>query len=108
LTAAPTTAPAPSPRPQVGLTLALATLTEALTSGQQQGLVDPAAQNLLKQAQEATRAVKKGKADEQQKKLQDLERKTDELIEKGKIRGPAAGKVRQTIAQLSSAAQRSE
>jgi eukaryotic-like serine/threonine-protein kinase len=108
LTAAPTTAPAPSPRPQVGLTLALATLTEALTSGQQQGLVDPAAQDLLKQAQEATRAVKKGKADEQQKKLQDLERKTDELIEKGKIRGPAAGKVRQAIAQLSSAAQRSE
>jgi hypothetical protein len=55
-----------------------------------------------------TRAVQKGKADEQQKKLQDLQRKTDELIEKGKIRGTAAGGVRQAVAQLSNAAQRSE
>jgi hypothetical protein len=80
------------------MTTALTSLTEALTTGQQQGLVDPAAEDLLKQAQEVTRAAHKGKADEQQKRLQDLQRKTDELIEKGKIRGTAAGEVRQAVA----------
>jgi hypothetical protein len=35
------------------------------------------------------------------KKLQDLQRKTDEQIDKGKIRGPAVGQVRQAVAQFS-------
>jgi hypothetical protein len=54
------------------------------------------------------RAAQEGNADEQQKKVQDLKRKTDELIEEGKIRGAAAGEVRQAVAQVSEAAQRSE
>jgi hypothetical protein len=35
--------------------------------------------------------------------LQDLQRKTDEQIDKGKIRGLAAGQVRQAVAQFSQA-----
>jgi hypothetical protein len=47
------------------------------------------------------RAAQKGKAEDVDKKLQDLQRKTDEQIDKGKIRGPAVGQVRQAVAQFS-------
>jgi hypothetical protein len=103
-TAAPTTArTAPPPQPQAGLPAALANLTAALTAGQQQGIVDKSAEDLLHQAQGVLRAVQEGKAESARKKLEDLQRKTDELIQKGKIRGAAAGRVRQAVAQLSAA-----
>jgi hypothetical protein len=35
------------------------------------------------------------------KKLQELQRKTDEQIDKGKIRGPAADQVREAVVQFS-------
>jgi eukaryotic-like serine/threonine-protein kinase len=105
-TAAPTTArPAPPPQPQAGLPAALATLTAALTAGRQQGIVDKAAEDLRHQAQEVLGAVQEGKAEDARKKLEDLQRKTDELIQKGKIRGAAAGRVRQAVAQFSRALQ---
>jgi hypothetical protein len=43
------------------------------------------------------------KAKDVDKKLQELQRKTDEQIDKGKIRGPAVGQVRQAVAQFSQA-----
>jgi hypothetical protein len=107
-TAAPTTArPAPPTQPQAGLPAALANLTAAVTAGQQQGIVDKGAEDLLHQAQEVLDAVQEGKAEDARKKLDDVERKTDELIEKGKIRGAAAGRVRQAVAQFSTALPRS-
>jgi serine/threonine-protein kinase len=103
-TAAPTTArTAPPTQPQAGLPAALATLTAAVTAGRQQGIVDKGAEDLLHQAQEVLDAAQEGKAEDARKKLEDVERKTDELIEKGKIRGAAAGRVRQAVAQLSAA-----
>jgi hypothetical protein len=49
------------------------------------------------------RAAQEGKAEDVDKKLQDLQRKTDEQIDKGKIRGPAAAQLRQAVAQFSQA-----
>jgi hypothetical protein len=74
-----------------------------ITIGQQQGSVDNSAQDLLKQAEEVLRAADEGKAEDVDKKLQDLQRKTDEQIDKGKIRGPAVGQVRQAVVQFSQA-----
>jgi hypothetical protein len=42
-----------------------------------------------------------GKAEDVDKKLQELQRKTDEQIDKGKIRGPAADQVREAVVQFS-------
>jgi hypothetical protein len=72
-----------------------------ISAGQQQGSVDTSATDLLKQAEEVLRAAQEGKAEEVDKKLQDLQRKTDDQIDKGKIRGPAADQVRQAVAQFS-------
>jgi hypothetical protein len=72
-----------------------------ITAGQQQGMVDNSAQDLLKQAEEVLRAADEGKAEDVDKKLQDLHRKTDEQIDKGRIRGPAAAQVRQAVVQFS-------
>lgn len=72
-----------------------------ITAGQQQGMVDNSAQDLLKQAEEVLRAADEGKAEDVDKKLQHLHRKTDEQIDKGKIRGPAATQVRQAVVQFS-------
>jgi hypothetical protein len=103
-TAAPPTRPAATTlptQPQGELPAALANLAQVITIGQQQGSVDNSAQDLLKQAEEVLRAAQKGKAEEVDKKLQDLQRKTEEQIVKGKIRGPAVGQVRQAVAQFS-------
>jgi hypothetical protein len=103
-TAAPPATPAATTQPtqpQGELSAALANLAQVITAGQQQGSVDNSAQDLLKQAEEVLRAAQKGKAEDVDKKLQDLQRKTDEQIDKGKIRGPAVGQVRQAVAQFS-------
>jgi eukaryotic-like serine/threonine-protein kinase len=103
-TASPPTRPAATTlptQPQGELPAALANLGQVITIGQQQGSVDNSATDLLKQAEEVLRAAQKGKAEEVDKKLQDLQRKTDDQIDKGKIRGPAADQVRQAVAQFS-------
>jgi eukaryotic-like serine/threonine-protein kinase len=103
-TAAPPTRPAATTQltqSQAALPVALANLAQVITIGQQQGSVDNSATDLLKQAEEVLRAAQKGKDEEVDKKLQDLQRKTDEQIVKGKVRGPAAGQVRQAVAQFS-------
>jgi hypothetical protein len=98
--AAGTTSPT---QPMAEIPAALANLDQAISAGQQQGTVDNSAEDLLKQAEEALRAVQEGKGEDADKKLQDLQRKTDEQIDKGKIRGLAAGQVRQAVAQFSQA-----
>jgi hypothetical protein len=101
-----TTSPVPTTpptQPQADPAAALAVLTEAVTTGQQQGTVDKGAEHLLKQAREVLDAVQEGKAEVARKKLDDLQRKTDELIDKGKIRGAATGRVRQAVTQFSQA-----
>lgn len=103
-TAAPPSTPArtsPPIQPQGELPAALANLAQVITIGQQQGSVDNSAQDLLKQAEEVLRAAQKGKDEEVDKKLQELQRKTEEQIVKGKVRGPAVGQVRQAVAQFS-------
>ena len=85
------------------LPAALANLAQVISAGQQQGSVDTSATDLLKQAEEVLRAADEGTAEEVDKKLQDLQRKTDDQIDKGKIRGPAVGQVRQAVAQFSQA-----
>jgi hypothetical protein len=82
---------------------ALANLGQVISAGQQQGIIDNSAEDLLKQAEEALRAARAGKGADTDKRLQDLQRKTDEQIDKGKIRGPAADQVRQAVAQFSQA-----
>lgn len=64
---------------------ALTEQIQVISAGQQQGSVDTSATDLLKQAEEVVRAAQEGKAEEVDKKLQDLQRKTDEQIDKGKI-----------------------
>jgi eukaryotic-like serine/threonine-protein kinase len=103
-TAAPPATPAATTQPtqpQGELPAALANLAQVITAGQQQGMVDNSAQDLLKQAEEVLRAADEGKAEDVDKKLQHLHRKTDEQIDKGKIRGPAAAQVRQAVVQFS-------
>jgi serine/threonine-protein kinase len=105
-TAAPSTMSARTTQPtqsRAELPAALANLAQVISAGQQQGSVDTSATDLLKQAEEVLRAADEGKAEEVDKKLQDLQRKTDDQIDKGKIRGPAVGQVRQAVAQFSQA-----
>src|SRR5829696_4257001 len=105
-TAAPPTRPAgtTSPtQPQVELPAALANLSQVISAGRQDGTIDNSAEDLLKQAEEALRTAQEGKGEDADKKLQDLQRKTDEQVDKGKIRGPAADQVRQAVAQFSQA-----
>jgi hypothetical protein len=99
-TSAGTTSPTQS---RAELPAALANLAQVISAGQQQGIVDNSAEELLKQAEEVLRGAQEGKGEDVGKKLQDLQRKTDEQIAKGKIRGPAAGQVRQAVAQFSQA-----
>jgi hypothetical protein len=80
---------------------ALANLGQVISTGQQQGTIDNSAEDLLKQAEEALRAAQEGRGKDADKKLRDLQRKTDEQIDKNKIRGPAADQVRQAVAQFS-------
>ena len=105
-TAAPPTRPAgtTSPaQPQGELSAALANLGQVISAGRQQGTVDNSAEDLLKQAEAALRVAQEGKGEDADRKLQDLQRKTDEEIDKGKIRGPAADQVRQAVARFSQA-----
>jgi Protein kinase domain len=99
----PTTTPT---RSQLTLSGALATLAEVIMAGERQGMIDPAADDLLHQAEDVVHAVQDGDGDAQEQ-LGDLERKLDELIHEGKIAPAAAGGVRQAVAQLSEAVQRS-
>jgi hypothetical protein len=101
-----TTAATPTTQSQAGLSAAHANLVEVVTAGLQQGSIEPAGEDLLHQAEEVLRAVQEGHGDDAGKKLEDLERKSDELIEKGKISPAAAGEVRQAVAQFSSAVER--
>jgi ElaB/YqjD/DUF883 family membrane-anchored ribosome-binding protein len=103
-TAAPPTRPAgtTSPtQPQVEMPATLANLSQVISAGQQEGTVDNSAEHLLKQAEEVLRTAQEGKGEDADKKLRDLQRKADEQIDKGKIRGPAADQVRQAVAQFS-------
>ena len=100
----PTTTPT---RSQPTLSGALATLAEAIMAGERQGMVDPAAEGLLRRAEDVVRAVREGDGDEVGKKLEELQRKAEELIGEGEIAPAAAGGVRQAIAQLAVAVQRS-
>jgi eukaryotic-like serine/threonine-protein kinase len=103
-TAPTTTTPAgtASPtQPLAEMPAALANLGQVISTGQQQGTIDNSAEDLLKQAEEALRAAQEGKGEDADKKLHDLQRKTDEQIDKGKIRGPTADQVRQAVAQFS-------
>ena len=103
-TAAPTTttsAGTTSPsRSQGESAAALANLAQVISAAQQQGTVDNSAEDVLKQAEEVLRGAQEGKGEDVDKKLQDLQRKTDEQIDKGKIRGQAAGQVRQAVTQF--------
>jgi eukaryotic-like serine/threonine-protein kinase len=103
-TAPTTTTPAgtaSSTQPLAEMPAALGNLGQVISTGQQQGTIDNSAEDLLKQAEEALRAAQEGKGEDADKKLHDLQRKTDEQIDKGKIRGPAADQVRRAVAQFS-------
>ena len=65
-----------------------------LTTAKRHGTVDPAATDLLDQAGDVVRAVAEGHSEEARKRLEDLERKTEELIQKGQISPTATGRVR--------------
>ncbi len=85
----------------------MANLTEVVTSGQRQGTIDQAGEDLLHQAEDVVRAVQEEHADDVRKKLKELEHQADELIRKGRISPQAAGPVRQALAQFETAVRRS-
>jgi hypothetical protein len=108
-TAAPPATPAATTQPtqpQGELPAALANLAQVIIAGQQQGMVDNSAQDLLKQAEEVLRAADEGKAEDVDKKLQHLHRKTDEQIDKGqdpwpgRSPGPPGGRPVQPVGPL--------
>jgi eukaryotic-like serine/threonine-protein kinase len=106
-TAAPPTAtPAPSAS---GVAAALADLTQVVTAARQQGTVDQEAEDLLHQANDLEKAVREGKNNDKgekaDKKLAELDRKVEELIDKDKIRPPATTQIQQAIAELAQAVQ---
>ena len=76
-------------------------------AGERQGAIDSAAEDLVKKAEDVVRAVQEGHADEVGNKLDELERKVDELVRERKISPSAVGGVRQAVAQLAGAVQRS-
>jgi hypothetical protein len=94
-------------RSQPDLPAALAKLTRVLTTAERHGRVDPAATDLLDQAGDVVRAVAEGHSEAARKRLEDLERNTEELIQKGQIRPIATGQVRQAVDQFSRAVYRS-
>ncbi len=110
----PTTTTAPArpaatatTQPQPSVSAAMANLTEVVTSGQRQGTIDQAGEDLLHQAEDVVRAVQEEHADDVRKKLKELEHQADELIRKGRISPQAAGPVRQALAQFETAVRRS-
>jgi serine/threonine-protein kinase len=92
---------------QSSVSVAMANLTEVITTGQRQGTIDQGGEDLLHQAEDVVRAVQEGHADDARKKFEELEHKADELIDEGKISPQAVGAVRQALAQFDSATQRS-
>jgi hypothetical protein len=98
----PTSSTPPSSVP-LGLQAALADLTEVITTGQRQGTVDPDADDLVDQAREIARAAQTGHGADARDQLDDLQHKTDELITGGKVRGAAVGRLRQALADFSTA-----
>jgi hypothetical protein len=92
---------------QSSVSVAMANLTEVITTGQRQGMIDQGGEDLLHQAEDVVRAVQEGHADDARKKFEELEHKADELIDEGKISPQAVGAVRQALAQFDSATQRS-
>jgi eukaryotic-like serine/threonine-protein kinase len=101
------TSSTPTTQAQAGLSAALANLSEVIMAGERQGTIDPAAEDLLHRAEDFVRAVDEGHGDDARKKLKELERRADELIREGKISAAAAGEVRQAVAQLGNAVERS-
>jgi tRNA A-37 threonylcarbamoyl transferase component Bud32 len=112
-----TAPPAPS---AAGVEAALANLTAAITAARQQGTVDQEAEDLLHQADDLAKALQEspkdkddgkdegggnGKDKDAAKKMAELERKVDELIDQGKIRPPATTQLQQAVAQLAQAVQ---
>jgi Protein kinase domain len=95
---APTTTP--TTQAQAGLPAALANLRQVILAGQQQGTIDPAGEDLLHQAEDVVRAAQEGHGNDLGKRLEELERKVDELIREGKISPSAAGGVRQAVTRL--------
>jgi hypothetical protein len=108
--AAPAASPSRTTRPPArpNLAEALADLTRVVTTAQRQGTADPAAADLLPQARDVVRATRNGNTEDARKMLADLQRKTDELIQQGKIGPAATGPIRRAVAQLSAAVQRSK
>src|SRR6266536_1350773 len=92
---------------QSSVSVAMANLTEVITTGQRQGTIDQGGEDLLHQAEDVVRAVQEGHADDARKKFEELEHKADALIGEGKISPQAVGAVRQALAQFDSATQRS-
>jgi hypothetical protein len=74
-----------------------------LTTAERHGTVDPAATDLVDQAGDVVHAVAEGNRQEARKRLEDLERKIEELIRKGRSAPTATGRVRQAVAQFSQA-----
>ena len=101
---APTTTSSPSPT-QPTVVQALADLTEVVTEGERQGEVDQGAgDDILHRAEDVVRASQDGHTEEAAKKLSDLDRKVDELAQKGKIASPErADAIRAAIARLAAA-----
>jgi hypothetical protein len=76
---------------QAGLPAALVNLRQVILAGEQQGTIDPAAEDLLHQAEDVVRAVDEGHGDQVGKKLEELGRKVDELVREGKIQPVGGG-----------------
>jgi hypothetical protein len=101
-----TTAPPPTAAPsQPGVPAALANLTAVVGAARQQGSADKEAEDLLHRADELANAVQEGKGEEVQKKLAELERKLEDLIDGGKVRPPATTQLRRAVAELAQAVQ---
>ncbi len=100
----PTTTSSPSPTPPT-VAQALADLTNVVTEGERQGEVDHGAgDDILHRAQDAARASQDGHSEDAAKKLSELDRKVDELVEKGKITSEGrADAIREAIAALAGA-----
>jgi hypothetical protein len=95
-------------RPQPSVSVAMANLTQVVTTGQRQGTIDQAGEDLLHQAEEVVRAVQDGHENGTRKRVRELEHKAEELIRDGSISPQAAGAVRQAVAQFADAVQRSD
>jgi serine/threonine protein kinase len=93
---------------QLSLPAALANLTEVLTAGTMEGSVSAQAyDDLVHKAQDVVAALQDGNVGEAQKKLGELEEKTDGFIANGEIGPAAADRVRQAVAEFGKAAERS-